>query len=153
MSKDNKVLQDNQSKPHVSEPVKTKIPELKTAVFNPATLLNSAILNAMSAQKGNPMAQYKWIILGLLFLSLSGCNLSETKTPATLPKNPMPTVTTSSPYVAHLATDTLVPSATPFQAATTTTQTQHEIETTPPPIKTRTPSPKNIASGTIYQIW
>ena len=42
MSKDNKVLQDNQSKPHVSEPVKTKIPELKTAVFNPTSILQHA---------------------------------------------------------------------------------------------------------------
>lgn len=100
---------------------------------------------AMSAKKGNPMVQFKWLILGMLLLVLSACTNSKTIAPTIPPELATATAIPNTPE----------PSNTPIQstiAATSTPKTPQIVEKTPSPI-THSPGPKNIVTSEIYDIW
>ncbi|MFO7682063.1 MAG: hypothetical protein R6X34_18620 [Chloroflexota bacterium] len=95
------------------------------------------------------MARYKRVFLGLLFLTLSACQPSETKAPTALPENTLPAATISPSPIVITPTTIPKPSSTPVEPTTPTNQPVQKTEKTPSPV-THNSDPKNIASGVIY---
>jgi hypothetical protein len=98
-------------------------------------------------------------LLPLLGLVLTACIFSEAipnSSPTMLPDGVMitSTVDITSPITVTLSEPppTNTPTSVLVNTRTPTPQAQHLVETTPSPI-TRSPGPKNIATGAIYGIW